>query len=266
MRADDAVSDEDLLAEEAAAAAVGQQAEEEEDEEGGDAMDEDADSARLHPDKHPLTALPPPARDVSIAAKFVDGLGDDRTLTLGNDVRVLVALANNGRSIYHVWGIMGSLNMDNRFSMYVQNFSYTGVNHTVPAGSELSMSYSFTPNERLDTRNFQLSLSVFYEAQSSDGSALRGHSTTFFNETVGTKAGPQSINNTAFMTLVVLFLLACGGLIAFFLAPSAEPSKRAAAQEMGTSQSKDSDWLEEHSRTMQSGGGRAAPSKVTKRR
>lgn len=264
-----AMTEEERLAEEAAAdaaaAAVGQQAEEEEEEDGGDAMDEDADSARMHEGKFMLTDMPPPARDVSIAAKFVEGLGDDETLTLGKGVRVLVGMANGGRSTYHVWGMQGSLSLADSFGTYVQNFSYTGVNRTVPAGEELSMSYAFTPNERLDTRSFQMALSVFYEAQSPGGDALRGHSTTFYNATLATRAGPQSINNTAFLVLTALFVIACGCVIAFLLAPTAEPTKRPAGEGVETAKD-DSDWLEEHSRMMQSGGGRSGPTKATRRR
>lgn len=266
------MTEEERLAEEEAAAdaaarAVGQQAEEEEDEDGGDAMDEDADAARMHEGKHMLTDMPASARDVSIAAKFVEGLGDDATLTLGKGVRVLVGLANGGRSTYHVWGMQGSLNLADKFGTYVQNFSYTGVNRTVPAGSELSMAYAFTPNERLDTRPFQMALSVFYEAQSPGGDALRGHSTTFYNATVSTRAGPQSINNTAFLALTALFVIACGGVIAFLLAPAAErDAKRPGVEGTETASKGDSDWLEEHSRMMNSGGGRSGPTKATKRR
>lgn len=228
-------------------------------------MDEDADAARIDPNKHPLTDMPPSASDVYVAHKFAEGLPDDRVITLGNNVRVLVAFANAGKSMYHVWGVMGSLNMQNKFNMYVQNFTYHVVNKSVNAASELSLAYTFQPNERLDTRPFQLSLSIFYEAQSSSGNAIRGHSTTFFNETITTKAGPQSINNTTFMLLVVLVMGGVAGGIAFAMS-SGSDQKRTAATELGTTESKESEWLEEHSRTMQSGGGRAAPSKLTKRK
>lgn len=260
------LSEADRAAEEEAMRGVTEQAEIEEDEEGGDAMDEDADSARPHPDRHPLTDLPEAARDVTVGHKFISGgLKDSgNVITLGEKIDVLVALANGGRSKYHVWGIMGSLNMAGRFSMFVQNFSYTEVNASVTSGEELSMAYSFTPNERLDTRDFQLAISVFYEAQNSEGNALRGHSTTFFNSTVGTVPGPQAVSNTAFLILSALFLVVSGAGIAFLLKPAAESEKKQTSSRSGSEVSgSENDWLEEHMTTMQSGGGR---SKLTKRR
>ncbi len=264
--ADEQISEADRAAQEEAMRGVTEQAEIEEDEDGGDAMDEDADAARPHPDRHPLTDLPESARDVIVGHTFVSGgLKDDGTvLTLGEKVDVLVALANGGRSKYHVWGIMGSLNMAGRFNMYVQNFSYTEVNASVPSGEELSMAYSFTPNERLDTRDFQLAMSVFYEAQNSEGNALRGHSTTFYNSTVGTVPGPQAVSNTAFLILTALFLIVSGAGIAFLLKPPAEGEKKpTSSRSGGEASNSENDWLEEHMTTMQTGGGR---SKLTKRR
>lgn len=255
---EEAAAEHDLAAEEAAAAAVGEVADEEAEDEA-DALDEDADSARLDPNRHPLWNMPPSAGDVDIGYKFAAGLGEDKVLTLGDQVQVLIAFSNAGRSLYHIWGVMGSLNMHNNFNMYVQNFSYHGVNKTVSANKEMSLWYKFTPNERLDTRKFQLALSVFYEAQSSAGNAIRGHSTTFFNETVGTVAGEQSIGNTTFMIILVLCIAGAVAVIVYLLSGSQESKK--AMPEMGTDISKENEWLEEHSRTMQSGGGRSAPSK-----
>lgn len=231
-------------------------------------MDEDADTARPHPDRHPLSLLPAAARDVTIGHAFTSGgvSVESAPVTLGEEVNVLIAFANGARTRMHVWGICGSLNDANRPNVHVQNFTYTHINTTVSANSELSMSYSFTPNERLDTRPFRLALTVFYEAQSADGSALRGHSTTFYDTVINTKAGPQSVSNTAFLLLAALFLAACAAGVAFLLAPTAEPDKKTGAPAAAAAESTSSDWLEEHRNTMQRGGGRAASSKVTKRR
>lgn len=260
-----AQSEADRAAEEEALEGVRKLAEDEEQEDGGDAMDEDADAARLHPDKHPLTNLPESASDVLVAHTFVTGgLKDGKSvLTLGEEVRVLVALANGGKSMYHVWGMMGSLNMAGKFSMYVQNFSYSSVNASVQSGEELSLQYSFKPNERLDTRKFQLALTMFYEAQSSDGSALRGHSTTFFNSTVDTLPGPQAVSNTVFLALVALFIAASFAAIAFLVSSSSDSTEKSVSSKQASSEQTESDWLEEHRNVLQSGGGR---SKLTKRK
>eukprot|EP00178_Gracilaria_changii_P005737 TRINITY_DN195_c0_g1_i2.p1 TRINITY_DN195_c0_g1~~TRINITY_DN195_c0_g1_i2.p1 ORF type:complete len:157 (+),score=17.28 TRINITY_DN195_c0_g1_i2:916-1386(+) len=148
---------------------------------------------------------------------------------------------------------MGSLNMKHNFRIHVQNFTYHIVNKTVAPDGELSFSYSFTPNERLDIRPFQLALTVFYEAQGSTGNAIRGHSTTFFNTTVATEPGPQSMSNGLFLLIVALILGASGG--GFFVFKKMETSKTA-KPEMGTEVDSKSEWLAEH-QAMMTGGGRA---------
>jgi hypothetical protein len=109
----------------------------------------------------------------------------------------------------------------------VQNFTYSSVNHTVPAGGELSFDYSFNPNERLDTRDFILSLSVFYEAQGASGNVIRAHASTFFNETVTTIAGPQNVSNTAFMAMFLLVIgaVSAGVVYSGLLAPEAKRTR-----------------------------------------
>lgn len=169
-------------------------------------------------------------------------------------MKALIAFANRGRTRYHIWGVMGSLNMEKDFRVYVQNFTYGVVNKTVGSGGELSFSYSFTPNERLDTTPFQLALNVFYEAQSPTGNAIRGHSTTFFNSTIATEAGPQSMSNSMFMIiLVVLIVAAAGGYYAFM---NMEVAKNTPT-EMGTEDTSKNEWLEEHHNLVSTGGGRA---------
>ncbi|CAN8063885.1 unnamed protein product [Agarophyton chilense] len=245
--------------EEEAAAAV-EEAAEEEDDDDADALDEDADSARYDPERrHPLSDLPPPALDVGIGHAFLTNFSEteskesDIVVTLGETVKTVIAFANHGRSPYHVWGTMGSLNMKHNFRIHVQNFTYSMVNKTVAPDGELSFSYSFTPHERLDIRPFQLALTVFYEAQGSTGKAIRGHSTTFFNTTVATEPGPQSMSNGLFM-LIVVFV--CGVSVgAFFLLKRMEDSK-SAKPEMGTEDNSKNEWLEEH-QAMMTGGGRA---------
>lgn len=249
---EDGMSAEDLAAEEAAAAAVGEAAEEEEDDDA-DALDEEADSARIGSRGHPLSDMPPPAEDVLVAHTFIEGLDSSAVVTLGAKCKALVAFANSGRGKYHVWGVMGSLNMVKNFDIHVQNFTYGVVNKTVGAGGELSFSYDFTPNERLDTRPFQLALSVFYEARGSTGNAIRGHSTTFYNATVGTKPGPQSMSNGLFMFLFVVLIGAAAG--AYYVFRTTEAKKEAA--EMGTVSSSKNEWLEEHHNMVKTGGGRA---------
>ena len=191
----------------------------------------------------PLTDMPPPAKDAEFAFAFADGLGDGKVVTLGEKVRTLVAVANEGRVQFHVWGVMGSLNMPHKFGEYVQNFTYGAVNETVVPGGELSFEYDFVPNERLDVRDFTLALSVFYEAQGATGNVIRAHSTTFLNQTITTVAGPQVVNNATFMALfITVIAVGCG--LGWHLKKMSDDSR--VSGEVGTGTSGKEEWLEEH--------------------
>lgn len=245
----------DRAAEEAAAAAVEDAAEEAEDDDDADAHDADADSARFDPDRpdvFPLTDMPPAAKDIEIGFAFSSGLDKQQVLTLGQKARALIACSNEGRVRHHVWGVMGSLNSAKNFDLYVQNFTYGVVNRTVGAGGELSFDYVFEPNERLDTTDFILALSVFYEAQSASGNVIRAHSTTFFNQTVTAVAGPQTVNNAMFMVLFTLFVAAAAGT-GYYVKSLGEESKRS-GPEMGTTSDNGKEWLQEHQNMLQGGG------------
>jgi Translocon-associated protein (TRAP), alpha subunit len=251
----------DRAAEDEAVAAV-EEAAEEDDDDDADAHDSEADASRFDPSDpnvFPLTDMPESAKDAEFGYAFSAGLEDGTTLTLGRKSRVAIAMYNSGRTRFHVWGVMGSLNMPHKFDMFVQNFTYGVVNQTVGSGGEMSFDYSFEPNERLDTRDFSLSLSVFYEAQGASGNVIRAHSTTFLNQTVTAVAGPQIVGNTAFMALLIAVIAAAGGG-AYYVKTLGEDSQRTTT-EMGTATSDGNEWLEEH-QSMLRGGGRAKPGKA----
>lgn len=207
-----------------------------------------------------MSDLPPGATDVAIGHKFVngipaDGAAEDVSVTAGELIKTVVAFSNDGRLPYHVWGVMASLNNDKRFDIYVQNFSYSVVNKTVEAGNELSFSYAFTPNARLDISTFRLAITMFYEAQSSTGNAIRGHSSTFYNTTVITKPGTETMSNGMFMLFFFVGIAAAAG--AWFAWKNMETATTKEAVEMGTSDSSKNEWLEEHHNMARTGGGRA---------
>lgn len=255
--ADDAADEEaavaqmlaDQAAEDAAMADVEEDAAEEDDDDAG-AADADADSSRFDPTDplvFPLTDMAEPAKDAEFVHAFAAGLGDGATLTLGEKARAVVAIANGGRSRLHVWGVMGSLNMPHDFGQYVQNFTYGLVNTTVGAGGEMSFDYEFVPNERLDTRDFVMALSVFYEAQGATGNVIRAHATTFLNQTVTAVAGPQTVGNAMFMVLL-LATIAAASAAGFYVKSLSEEKKekKAPVSEIGTEKPANDDWLDGH--------------------
>lgn len=191
---------------------------------------------------------------------FVTGINSseeasETTVVAGDPIKTIVAFSNEGRLRYHVWGVIASLNNDKMFDIYVQNFSYAIVNKTVEAGDELSFSYEFTPNARLDIRPFSLAITMFYEAQSSIGNAIRGHSTTFYNSTVVTAPGTQSMSNNMF--LLCFFVGVAAAVGAWFVWKNLETATSKETVEMGTSDGSKNEWLEEHHNMTRTGGGRA---------
>lgn len=265
MRAEKEINEDDIAAEiaaqEAAALAVEEDALDDEDD-GADALDDDADAARYDPERrHPLSDLPPASDDVHVGHTFVSGLGtDDKTerpvVTLGQSVKTVVAFANRARTPHHVWGIMGSLNHDDAFAVHVQNFSYSVVNKTVSPDDDLSFSYEFAPNSRLDVRPFQLAITVFYESQSSSGNAIRGHSTTFYNSTIATQPGSETMSNSLFM--ILFFVAIAAAAAAWYVWTNMEVvTPKPEVVEMGTTDSSRNEWLEEHHNMTRTGGGRA---------
>lgn len=256
---DDAIAQEmaDRAEEEAAAAAVEAAAEDEEDDDAG-ASDGDADASRFDhtdPSVFPLTDMAEPAKDAEFGYAFDKGLSDGVTLTLGQKVRAVIGVFNGGRSKLHVWGVMGSLNMPHDFGQYVQNFTYGVVNSTVGAGGEMSFEFAFTPNERLDTREFVMALSVFYEAQGASGNVIRAHATTFLNQTVTAVAGPQAVGNTLFMFLLLGAIAAATGA-GYYAKSLSDEKKTPTASSEPSDKSKaggNDNWLEGHNTMLQKG-------------
>lgn len=270
------------IAEEEAALAVGEDAEEEEDDDA-DALDEDADSARYDPERrHPLSDLPPPATDINIGYQFISGMSSTTVktkketetkplITLGEPIKTILAFSNNGKSSYHIWGIMGSLNRDTKFDVHVQNFTYHVINKTIDADEELSFSYTFEPNARLDIRPFQLAVTTFYEARSSSsGNAIKGYSSTFYNETVITQPGNQTMSNGLFIGYFVVFIVGCGA--AWYIWKNYDDQQQEkhtherqkdSTGENGNASDRN-EWLEDHLGLANAGGGRAKRRTTTK--
>ena len=100
-----------------------------------------------------------------------------------NDVvTVLCHFSNEGESTLNVTAAMGSLNMAHDFNFYVQNFTFKPVGLVVPPNEEMTLTYEFIMDPRLDTtQDYTLAHSVFYEnvAKPEDW-----YTSTFYNSTV----------------------------------------------------------------------------------
>ena len=131
---------------------------------------------------HPLSNMPPSSEDVSVSFYYPEHDGHGTKLPVNDVVTVLCHFSNEGESILNVTAAMGSLNMAHDFNFYVQNFSFKPVGLVVPPNEEMTLTYEFIMDPRLDTtQDYTLAHSVFYEnADKPD----EWYTSTFYNSTV----------------------------------------------------------------------------------
>lgn len=135
-------------------------------------------------------------------------------VALGKTIQTYVGLSNRDARAYRVTGIAGSLNRVEGFRTYVQNLTVTSFNRTVEPGSEASLSYSFSLNDRLDVRPYRLALTVFYQRASvAAGSAPASarYSATFYNATISAVDNSSVVDSRTFAIGAVVVL---GGIAA----------------------------------------------------
>ena len=131
---------------------------------------------------HPLSMMPPASEDVSVSFYYPNHDGHGSKLPVNDVVTVLCHFSNEGESTLNVTAAMGSLNMAHDFNFYVQNFTFKPVGLVLPPNEEMTFSYEFIMDPRLDTtQDYTLAHSVFYEnvAKPEDW-----YTSTFFNSTV----------------------------------------------------------------------------------
>jgi hypothetical protein len=126
----------------------------------------------------------------------------------GEDVTTLLTVHNDHKEPVNVTYITGSLTSSLAFSVNIANFSVEAYHQAVAERSGRSFEYRFTTHERMPSRPFQITLTVFYET----GAAK--HASTFFNQTADILE-PDSVIDTEALGLLATFV----GIIAFISAP-----------------------------------------------
>ncbi|GIL69103.1 hypothetical protein Vretimale_17308 [Volvox reticuliferus] len=132
-------------------------------------------AAQDTPRMHPLTNLPP-GGEISTGYFFPDY--PTRQFIAGEPVKVVLGIRNEASEDYNISMIMGSLNSAQEFRSYYWNFTQQVYFQVVEPSKELSVEYAFLPPRDLPPNDYQVALTVFYEA--ADGFK----STTFFNQTI----------------------------------------------------------------------------------
>ncbi|KXZ50707.1 hypothetical protein GPECTOR_15g391 [Gonium pectorale] len=154
------------------------------------------------PRAHPLSNLPP-SGEISTGFFFPDF--PTRQFIAGQAVKTVLGIRNDASEPYNISAIMGSLNNAADFRAYYWNFTQQVYFQVVAPGKELSVEYTFLPPKDLPPNDYQVALTVFYEA------AEGFKSTTFFNQTVTVLEKGQLIDwKLIFLYVIFIALVAAG--------------------------------------------------------
>ncbi|EFJ43001.1 hypothetical protein VOLCADRAFT_109993 [Volvox carteri f. nagariensis] len=164
-------------------------------------------AAQDTPRAHPLTNLPP-AGEIS-TGYFFPGY-PTRQFIAGEPVKVVLGVRNEASENYNISMIMGSLNNAQEFRAYYWNFTQQLYFQIVEPSKELSVEYTFLPPKDLPPNDYQVALTVFYEA--ADGFK----STTFFNQTITVLEKGQLIDwKLIFLYAIFIGLVFAGAYFAW---------------------------------------------------
>ncbi|KAK9845659.1 hypothetical protein WJX84_005930 [Apatococcus fuscideae] len=128
------------------------------------------------PLRHPLTD--PPAPSPSVQTQYWFPSHPQLQFPAGTPIDVVVGIHNVGAQPLNFTAIMGSLNAKDKFSFFIQNFTFTEYDAYVPAGEEASLQYTFLPDGSLPQLEFQVAVQLFYNDQQVQ------FSNTVFNRTI----------------------------------------------------------------------------------
>lgn len=185
-----------------------------------------------------------PAPGVETVAVFPAHLEKTPTIHAGQTTELLLGLVNTGESPVTVFGITGNLYvvMDGIYN--VQNFSAQTFNLTVQPGVQSSFPFTFTPDAKLQARDFGLAAKVFYEV---DG---QPHANVFFNKTIEVIEPVGVVSGeTVFLGLLAVGVATLVGIWIYAqLDKISKKSKRAKKVETGTKSDADdvasNEWLQ----------------------
>jgi hypothetical protein len=145
-----------------------------------------------------------PAPDVTTTVKFL-GITDNK-FTAGKEVTALIGLTNTGDKQYNVSYVGAHLHSPYDVNYYVQNLTARTTSGLLPAKSELTVEYKFTPDAKLETLDFHFSGWVIYN----DTAATVLYRSLYANHTVSMieKRGEWSLQS------VLTYLVTIGALAA----------------------------------------------------
>jgi hypothetical protein len=129
----------------------------------------------------------------------------NNTFVAGVPVELLLTMSNGGKKPLALSTLFATLYHPQDYKYQILNFTRLNVNLTLAPGSDVSLTYTFTPDPYLEPRAFGLAVQILY----TDGASNFSH--TFFNDTVTIAEPPSSFDaQTVFVGMAVLGLLALG--------------------------------------------------------
>lgn len=132
----------------------------------------------------------------------------DKMFPVGEEVKVLVVLTNNGLETFELQQIGANLHSQFDYTYYLQNYSTKAPNAVLEPNEQISVEYTFLPSENLEPLEFWLSGYVDYN--DTTGNYFR---TTFHNGTVELVEKPSVFDVKQFVTFALA--IAAVGLVAY---------------------------------------------------
>lgn len=86
--------------------------------------------------KHPLTRMPRSSPGVDTSFFFPDH--DDKKIPMGETVTLLCHFENNAKQALNITSMMGSLNDNKNFAIYIQNYTQKVMGVIVKPGKDVS--------------------------------------------------------------------------------------------------------------------------------
>jgi len=179
--------------------------------------DEDVSTSSIYGQQQYTLETLPSSGDLHTTVYFpaspkVNPLSKSHEFIVGEEVTVLLGVANSGSRAYNLTYISGSLHSPFDYSYYIQNFTVSLIGAVIEAGSEISVEYKFKTDANLEPLQFQLE--AYFLVNTTDDREI--YRTTFFNSTVELIERNSDFNTrTLFSYLLILSVLGGGGYLLY---------------------------------------------------
>jgi len=132
-----------------------------------------------------------------------------RQFIVGDEVSMLIGIANTGSRQYNLTYISGALHSPFDHTYYIQNFTVQMINAVIDPNTEMSIEYRFKTDANLEPQ-LEFQLQTYFLYNTTDDREI--YRTTFFNSTVELVDRNSDFNTrTLFSSVLLLSSLVGGG-------------------------------------------------------